>query len=88
VNAPVCFAQTLKIFARKIANFLALGMRPHPLHPHAICLCPQYYKIINNRDYSRRARSYNKEYQTRPLLLNLWLSYHKNDYPSIIILLI
>jgi len=31
---------------------------------------PQYYKIINNRDYSRRAQSYNKEYQTRPLSLD------------------
>jgi len=38
VNVAVYFAQMLKIFARTMANFSALGMRPHPLHPHAVCL--------------------------------------------------
>jgi len=28
----------LKIFARTMANFSALGMRSHPLHPHAVRL--------------------------------------------------
>jgi len=26
-------------FAQIMANFSALGMRPHPLHPHAVRLC-------------------------------------------------
>jgi len=39
VNAAIYFAQMLKIFARKMANFSALGMRPHPLHCHTIRLC-------------------------------------------------
>ena len=38
VNVAVYFAQMLKIFARIMANFSALGMWPHPLHPHAVCL--------------------------------------------------
>jgi len=35
VKIAVHFAQILKIFAQIIANFSALGMRPHPLHPLA-----------------------------------------------------
>jgi len=34
----VYFAQILKIFAQIMANFSALGMRPHSLHPHAVRL--------------------------------------------------
>jgi len=32
-------AQMLKIFARLMANFPALGLRSHPLNPYAVCLC-------------------------------------------------
>jgi len=39
VNVAVYYAQMLKIFARIMANFSALGMRPHPLHPYAVRLC-------------------------------------------------
>jgi len=38
VNVAVYFAQIFKIFARIKANFSALGMRPHPLRPHAVRL--------------------------------------------------
>jgi len=38
VNVAVYFAQILKIFARIMANFSVLGMRPHPLHLHAVRL--------------------------------------------------
>jgi len=38
VNVAVYFAQILKIFAQIMANLSALGMRPHPLHPHAVRL--------------------------------------------------
>ena len=41
VNVAVYFAQIFKIFARIMANFSALGMRPHPLHPHAVRLCSE-----------------------------------------------
>ena len=39
MNVAVYFAQILKIFAQIMANFSALGMRLHPLHPHAVRLC-------------------------------------------------
>ena len=39
VNVAVYFAQILKMFARIMANFSALGMRPQPLHPNAVRLC-------------------------------------------------
>ena len=42
VNVAVYFAQILKIFARIMANFSALGMRPHPLLPHAVRLYSWY----------------------------------------------
>jgi len=38
VNVAVEFAQIFKNFAQKMANFPSLGMRPHPLHPHAVRL--------------------------------------------------
>jgi len=38
----VYFAQILKNFARIMANFSGLGMRPYPLHPHAVRLCTLY----------------------------------------------
>jgi len=38
-NVALYFAQILKIFVRIMASFSALGMRRHPLHPHAIRLC-------------------------------------------------
>jgi len=38
VNEAFQFAQILKFFSRIIANFQALGMRPHPLHSHAVRL--------------------------------------------------
>jgi len=38
VNVTILLAQILKIFARIMANFSALGMQPHPLHPHAVRL--------------------------------------------------
>jgi len=45
VNVAVCFALILKIFAQIMANFSALGMRPHPLHPHAVRLCMYPFRI-------------------------------------------
>jgi len=39
VNVAVYFAQIFNFFARIMVNFSALGMRPHPLHPHAVRLC-------------------------------------------------
>jgi len=38
VKVAAHFAQMLKIFARIMANFSALRMRPHPLHPHVVRL--------------------------------------------------
>ena len=35
----------LKIFARIMANFSVLGMRPHPLHPHAVRLWSEQQAI-------------------------------------------
>jgi len=46
VNTAVYFAQILKIFARIMANFSALGMRPHPVHPHAVRLCFHLLQIV------------------------------------------
>jgi len=40
VNGAFQFAQMVKLLARIIANFPALGMRSYPLHPHAVRLCP------------------------------------------------
>jgi len=31
-----------------MANLSALGMRPHPLHPHAICLCSSPLLIVEH----------------------------------------
>jgi len=44
VNVAAGFAQMLKIFAQIMANFSALGMQPHPLHPHAVHLCARPFK--------------------------------------------
>ena len=41
MNVAVYFAQIFKNFAQIMANFSALGMRLHSLHPHAVRLCPQ-----------------------------------------------
>jgi len=38
MKVAVYVAQILKIFAQIMANFLALGMRPYPLHPHTVRL--------------------------------------------------
>jgi len=38
VNVAVYFVQILKIFAQVMVNLSALGMRPHPLHPHPVHL--------------------------------------------------
>jgi len=47
VNVAAYFAQMLKIFAQIMANFSALGMRPHPLHPHAVRLWARMLLIGN-----------------------------------------
>ena len=36
MNVAVYFAQILKIFAQIMANFSALGVRPHTPHPHSV----------------------------------------------------
>ena len=47
MNVAAYFAQILKIFAQIMANFSALGMRPHPLHPHAVRLCSKHNHQMN-----------------------------------------
>jgi len=46
MNVAVDFAQILKIFARIMANFSAMGMRPHPhaVRVHAINACVEIWK--------------------------------------------
>jgi len=43
MNAGVYFVQMLKIFARIMANFLAMRMRPHP---HGIRLCTTHFATV------------------------------------------
>ena len=50
VNVAVYFAQLLRIFAQIMANFSALGMRPHSLHPHAVCLCNCRYTVYHTQN--------------------------------------
>jgi len=46
-------------------------------------IVPREHWVINNRDYSRFARNYNKENQTRPFGSTLKLSYiHKSLFFS------
>ena len=64
-NAAVYFAQILKIFARTMANFSALGMR---MHPHAIRLCLVAFimETLSNRRFVLRT-SDGQESFARPL---------------------
>jgi len=70
VNVAVYFAQILKIFARIMANFSALGMRPHPLHPHAVRLWIRLKKSCGHKDIPVRTLKLSN-YLLAPLLSNV-----------------
>ena len=48
VNVAASFAQILKIFDQIMVNFSALGMQPHPLHPHVVRLWLVHMGIQTN----------------------------------------
>jgi len=69
VNVAAYFAHILKVFAQIMANFSALRMRPHPLHPHAIRL---WWQLISDESCNTFSTMHRSDCNYLTKLLFFW----------------